>query len=543
MILAHAIASSPRASVEWTDWDPLDPRWYQDNMGLGAGDVSGLYLTPETLFRCSTVLAAVRFLATSIAMCPAQVTRSQAGGGREALPEHYAQLVLRDPNAWQTDFEWIELNVLRALIWGESPNRIVSGARSAAQELWPLDPWRFRVIEQLSDGSLVYEYTTSQGAQQLTQDEVLHFRGMSFDGFTGAKTYRLIRNAVAIALLAERHIGTFLNKGTRLSGLLLPKHNLTDEQRKLLRKTWNEENAGPDKTGTVGVLPIEADFKPMAADNKGSQMMELRDFQVGEVLRFLGVPGVVVGYADKTATYASAKEFFESGGIKHCVMPWTVRFERRINKSLILEPDVTVKFNLDALLRANTKDRYEALFKAVGRPWLTGNEAREIEDYNPSDQEDMDRVMPAPNADATAAAGGDPVGDQGGGQPPAPPRPAQAPAPEDDEEQARLARGRQFALDAAARVVRRELAAIRDRAPQLARDPKGFEAWALGYYDRHVPHVASALHLSEAVAREYAESQCRAVIVGGLKACETWETDVIPHLGALAFGEQPGLRR
>lgn len=539
MLLSSVWPTEPRADVTWS---PLDERWYSSDLGITSE--AGVAVGAETIFRCGTVLAAIRFLADAYSMCPPQVFRRVGDNEREADPGHYAQRVLRNPNLWQTGVRWRHINMVWASTWGNSYNRIMGGSSSFVQEVRPLHPSRTRVIDQRSDGSLVYEYSPVRGPKEtLSYDQILHFRGLSLDGMSGAPIYQLIRNAVGIALAAEKHMATFLRKGSRLAGLLSPTAPTKPDQRKELRDSWNEAFGGPEATGTVATLPYGVEFKAIAADNQKSQFLELTDNQVGAILRALGVPGVVVGYmGDKTATYASAESFFEKGGIKHCLMPWLTNFEAEEEKALLLEGDNHyVKHNLDVLLRANTKDRYEALFKATGRPWLTGNEARRIEDLNPDPDPSMDKVLLPGNMN-TKEPDPEPPADP---QPPpgqgAPPRRQPKPPPPDDEGNARST---QFAIDAAARVIRRELTHIRGGAGRLggavrfARDPAGWQGWVTRFYEDHTAHVVEVLHVDVAVAAAYAARQRDELLAGGAAVTETWEADRVPALAALALGEE-----
>lgn len=535
MLLADAIAPTLRSDVTWT---PLDDRWYTDDLGLGFS-MDPLWIGPDTIYLCDVVLAAVRFLADAYSVCPPQVFRRVGDNKRQPEPRHYAQRVLRNPNAWQTGFEWRSINTVWTSTWGNSYNLVVSGGVSFAQELRPVHPSRMRVVDQADDGSLLYEYSPKRGPKEiLSQDQVLHFRGISFDGLQGAKIYTLIRNAVLIALAAQRHVLTYMRKGTRLAGLLIPKQPIDDEQRGSVGKAWNEAFGGPDSTGTVGVMPFDFEFKPMAADSQKGQVLELSNLPVESVLRSLGVPGVVVGYqGDKASTYASADAFFEKGGIKHCVLPRIVAAEQREEKLLLPDDgDLLIKHNMDALLRANTKDRFAALLQATGRPFMTGNEARAIEDLNALDDEDMDRVALPSNM----------TGDQASTDPPPPepppgPKPKKkAPPPVDDDSTDAQA---PFIRDAAARMVRREQAAIRDRLSLLERDPAAFERWLASYYERHAGAVEETMHVTAAAARAYADRQRKAVLAaGGLAGVESWTETGIPELElvALAIEHQEG---
>lgn len=574
MILASALRASSGASAPTS---PMDNRWYLPDMGMGP--FGRFSFTPDTMMRCSTVLAALRFLATSVGLCRPQIIRYD-GPHRYPLPDHYAQRALRRPCPRFTDFEWWELNVVWMSTWGNSYNRIQSGPDSPIGTLTPLEPWRVRVVDAASDGGLIFEYTPKAGPKEiLTEDDLLRFPGISIDGVQGAAMYQLMRNVVSVALLAERHAASFLSKGARIGGVLVPEAPLTVEQSKELSESWNTAVGGPDKAGTIAALPFGMKFQAFTQTNQEAQYIELDDKTVGHILRFLNVPGVVVGFADKTATYASADAFFEKGGIKHSLLPLNTRVERRIDHSLIFEPDVACKMNMDALLRADTVNRYAALFRATGRPWMTGNEARAIEDMNPSDDPSMNRVaMPTnlttqdlatdtpgstrPPGSAALASAEQPEGGPGdvpsGVSPvrPAPPASAGQLATSferalaassraalldvEDEEAVRSLvseRARRLATLAAARIVRRELAAVKDRSSLAARDRAGWEAWVRDYYDRHAGVVERELEIDAAAARHYANGQRDALLTAGLAIVATWDQTAVPQLAALAIGE------
>lgn len=530
-LIANAWNPEPRASVSWT---PLDDRWYAANLGFDAESGEAVALSADSILRCGTVLAAVRFLADAFAMCPANTLKRTERGVTED-PGHYSHVLLRDPNAWQTDYDWQHMTMVRCALWGNAYNEIMPTRESWAGQLWPMDSDRVDIVDQMADGQMIYRYRDPAGPERrLTQNRVLHFHGISTDGVGGLKMYTLIRNVVSIALAAEQHTAAFLRKGARLSGLVVPQTPLEKADRETLRATLNKDLGGTKNTGAWGVLPFGVEVKTnIASNNRESQLVELSDQMIGAILRFLGVPGVVAGYADKTATYASAKEFFESGGIKHCVLPWVTNFEARASKTLLERGDGRqIKYNLGVLLRSSTKDTYEALLKAIGRPFMTGNEGRRIIDLNPIDGDPtMDVcVLPKNTGPDQEPQGGEDVGD-----PPARPRPI--PTPTDDGEEARHARGWQFAVDAAARVVRRELAALRDRAPLAAKDPEGWREWVTAYYDRHAEHVAEALHIDPAAAQGYASAQRDSLLTAGLAQCETWHETIPYRLASLAYGD------
>ncbi|KKL61409.1 hypothetical protein LCGC14_2195610, partial [marine sediment metagenome] len=410
-LLVEALNPTPMAAINsppaYDDyWYSNDPLGYLIDQGGG-----GLKISPETMFKCGAVLAALRFLGDQVSMCPPSTSRKKEQGS-EDLPLHYSQRLLRNPNRWQTGNRWRHLNVVRLKLWGNAYNEIRGGPRSWAEELRPIHPAHIRVTQQRPDGSLIYRHNPLNGlSRTLGQERVLHFRDVSVDGIGGIEIFAAIRNTVAIALMANQHALTFLRKGTRISGLLVPTGGpLTDEQRDSLVESVNKDFSGTNKTGTIGVLPHGIELKELTKSHRDAQFVELADRTVGQILRQIGVPGVVVGWmGDKTSTYASAKEYFSSGGLRNTLLPLLANLEAEEEKSLLLEAeaDLQIKHNMDAVLRAAWTERIAGLVRAAGGPIWSVNEARAIDDFDALEDERYDR----PHIPSNMMGGGEPDDD------------------------------------------------------------------------------------------------------------------------------------
>lgn len=534
---------SARADVTWS---PLDERWYG---ALGGMSDAGIAVDAQTILNCGAVLAAVRFKAESFGICTPKVYVEKPGNINEEDRLHYLHKLLRRPNKGQTGFSWRMHTAFNVILHGNSYNRIVAGDRSFVQELHQLEPEYMRVVDQRSDGSLVYEYRSAKpgkAAERLSQSEVLHFRGLSQNGYTGIVTYQVLRNIVGIALSAEKHASRFLKQGARIAGVLASKTTLPEEVRKRAEDGLRAQWGGAENEGKIALLGADFEFRAVSQDHQKSQFMELRDHQVEEVLRALGVPGVVVGYSKNLMGYASAEAFFEKGGIKHCLLPMVQNFEDEIDYALLLDSDQHYcKFSLATLLRASTKDEYDTLLKAAGRPLLTGNEARRILDMNPDPDPSMDKVLLPADMTTSTDDSSQFLDTREDNAPPSPvPPPPKPPPPADDGSQA-LAR--RFALVAAERLVRREIAAItgtketRGAAVRFASNPDGWDAWVRSFYRAHAQLVAKTLGLSEHGATRYCDYQRDELEKGGVKVTETWERDRAPVLAEMALAEAKGI--
>ena len=516
-MLALAARPVPQAGVTWT---PLDPRWYAAVGALSRSD-AGMVIVPEAALSIAVVYRAVNVLAHSVASIPLVVYRRVPDRGKERATDHPAYDLLHDkPNAWQTSFRWRHLAMVQAVLWGNHYSQILPGMGGVGQ-LVPLDPNVTRVVEQLADGRLVYltreVKNGSYGPERrLLQDEVLHLRGFSIDGMSGIPLTKSARQAMGLALAAEKHGSMFLKKGSRLNGVLSTDSRLDETARKENARAWQSQNGGPEGSGGTPVLDGGLKYTPISANNKDSQWLESRTFQVEELLRFLGVPGVLCGYADKTATYASAEQFFLSF-VTHTVRPWTENFAQELNGAVIVgAPDYFADFVLEGLLRGDIATRYKAHQIAIQTGWKSRNEARVEENMNRGPAA-LDTYLEPLNMQAAGAEDDD-------DPPPAPPR--RPPARDDDDEEdaaealraaakatQRVTQLHAVATRVAERLVRKELLAItgsetkRGAAKRFAADPEGWRAWLTDFYTAHASALAEDLQIPHARAAAYCAGQ------------------------------------
>ena len=370
---------------------------------------SGRYVTPANALGVSTVYRAISVLAETIASIPLVVYRRTPDNGKEKARDHPAWPILHDrPAPWLTSNRWRHLLMTEAILHGNHFSEIMAGPMGIGA-LRPLSPAVTRPVEQLADGSMVY-VTRDLGSRgfgperRLHSDMMLHVRGFSLDGRSGIPLAYFARNAIGIALEAEAHGSNFLRQGARLTGFLSSDGVLDEEVREENERAWNRNYGGSHASGRTPYLGGGIKYTPMGATHRESQWIEARNFEVDELLRFIGVPGVLCGHPDKTATYASAEQFFLSF-VTHTVVPWATNIAAELNSTVILDPETYyADFLLDGLLRGDLKSRYGAHKSAIASGWKTRNEVRIEEDYNRGPPE-LDEFQAALN-----------MGPAGGGQ-------------------------------------------------------------------------------------------------------------------------------
>jgi HK97 family phage portal protein len=500
-------------------------------------------------YKVATVWRAVNVLAASVAVLPVSVFRRLDPRGKEQARDHPLHNLLRlMPNRMQTSYRWRHQMMGHVVLTGNYyAHKVMAGEQLL--QLWPLDPERMRVENVRRDGTIDYVYTKRNGQPEpLTQDDVLHVRGFSHDGIVGISVIEAMRELTAQAIAAQRQRTAFLRNELRPSATITHPKELQPASRESLEKSLQAAFGGPNKAGRLVLLDEAMEIKPFSISSRDAQFVESENFRVAEFLRFIGVPGVLVGYADKTATYASAEAFFQSFK-DHNVFPWTRNIEQELTVSLLGgdQDETFVEFNLDAMLRPDSAARSSFYRVMVELGIYTRNEVREFENKNPLPG--LDEPLTPKNMDV---AGAEPQ--------PARRRPAPPPDDEDEDEDeddeddegeqdderrngggksparsvapppvytvARIARAGRVVRAAVLRILRKERLAIaggpgkKGAAERFAADPQGWNAWLGEFYSEHVQLVREVLAIDAAAAESYCVRQCEAVLNRGVAAIE-----------------------
>ncbi len=343
----------------------------------------------NTALQVSTVFACCRVLAEGVAQVPLKVLREAADGSKTAakdLPVY--KLLYRRPNEWMTSFEFRETMMLNAVLTG-SGIAIKNKIGGVTRELLPV-PSGLVTQRRLPDWGMQYVVRDSQGViGTFAAADVFHLRGPSWDGFYGLDVIRLAREAIGLAIATEETHSRLHANSVRPSGMVSVEGPLGKEGRDRIREAL-EEHKRIENVGKTLVLDMDAKWQPQVMNGVDAQHIATRQLQIEEVCRFLRVFPQMVGYADKTATFASAEAFFLAHVI-HSIQPWVERWEEVIARDLLDEypasasqgGELIARFMLQGLMRGDAKSRAEFYASGIVNGWLKPNEARRFEDLDP----------------------------------------------------------------------------------------------------------------------------------------------------------------
>ncbi|NQW50603.1 MAG: phage portal protein [Rhodospirillales bacterium] len=346
---------------------------------------AGVSVNVDSALKVSTVFACLRVLADGIAQVPLKVYREKADGSKELAKDHPAyRLLSRRPNEWMTSFEFRQVMMFHAVLLGNGC-AYIGRIRGVPRELIPLVPGSY-TIEQAADYTLTYRVTDLAGRTTvLPREDVFHLRGPSWTGTAGLDALQVAREAVGLAIATEQTHAALHANGTQPGGVLSVKGSLDDAARARLKEAWAQYQGGLQNRFKTAVLDMDSTWTPLAMKGVDSEHLDTRRFQIEEICRDLKVFPQMVGYADKTATFASAEAFFLAHVI-HTLAPWIENWEQSLARDLFpYEDDIVAKFSLQGLLRGDNTARANFYASGITNGWLTRNEARRFEDLNPID--------------------------------------------------------------------------------------------------------------------------------------------------------------
>jgi HK97 family phage portal protein len=339
-------------------------------------------------FETSAVVRCIDLRAGAIGMLPLRLMRKPAVGGgvvAEASDHALFDLLMYEPNAFQTAYEFKRLMEMRVLAFGDAFARIVrTGQRIAG--LLPIDPDGVGVEVQ-GDGRLLYRFTQKNRSFDLPQEDVFHLRGFSVDGVRGLSMLKLAAEAIGLSREASSSLFSIYRSGMAAGGALMHPSRLGPEAKNNLKQQL-EEYSGSRNRGRFLVLDEGIKVEHFQQTAKDAQTIETARHQVEEIARFFGVPRPLMGMDD--TSWGSGVEQLAILFVRFGLAPSFVNWEQAIRRSLLTREEkrrYEVDFDERELLRGSMKDQAEFFAKASGsgghKPWMQANEIRELTGLRP----------------------------------------------------------------------------------------------------------------------------------------------------------------
>lgn len=354
--------------------------------------VSGVSVTPETCMRSPTVNAIVTSISRRISVSPIRVMRKTFVRGRETkelLPNHSVARLLSRPNNWQTRSSYW-LDATSALLrYGRYFAFKGRGDTGPIRFLHPLSPGSVTVEQDTQSLDVSYRAVVVGGGQRLVSaNEMHHVRGPARDFVTGDSPIEDIREAIALEIAIEQHGAAFFGNGA----LPLLVFGISDGFKGFATQAEETEFIESVKSALGGKRRFTSFLKPkgitldtVEVDHERSQLIEVRKYQRTVIAGGFGVPPHFVGDLER-ATFNNVEQQ-DTDFVINVVLPIAQMFEAAMERDLLTDSDrregVIIRFNLDAVQRADFKSQQEGLKIQREAGVISANDWREAVNRNP----------------------------------------------------------------------------------------------------------------------------------------------------------------
>lgn len=324
-------------------------------------------VSQETALSLTAFHRCVQLIADQVASLP---LHAQKDGERlEKSPS-----LVQKPNPFESRQETIFAIVASLLMHGNAI--CILGGFDRLQYptvLYPVDPTQ--VAFRMVDGELFYKIN----GVLYSRSDVLHIKGFTLPGHPlGMGVIQTQTNALSHGLALHDYAARHFSESAVPPGIITFSDEVTAEEAKQFKREWVSVHGGGSREPAV--LTAGATFKEYNLTPEVSQFIESRKFSAAEICNMFGVPQSFLGVPGDTRTYSNVEQ--ESlNFLKWCLSPWLVRIENAFSE--LLPRGTEAKFNVDALLRTDTKTRYEAHAIGLSSKFLTVNEVRALENRTP----------------------------------------------------------------------------------------------------------------------------------------------------------------
>ena len=379
---------SPKAKV-LPEEIPLNDRRLLEILGVEPDEIN---YRGKNALKEATVFACIRILADAVGKLPVKIYQ------HNGTVDHYLTSLLKiRPNPWMSSRDFFKALEAQRNIYGNAYAWVefATAGRNAGHVtgIYPLDSSKVEIyVDDIGllphKGKLWYVYTDNKGAQyRIDSDEMLHFKGLTSDGILGITPLDELKNTIENAGAASKYLNNSFKTGLQTKGIIHYVGDLSPEAQRIFRERFEQMASGLKNANRVSLLPLGYQFQPLSLTMADAQFLENTQLTVKQIAAAFGVKNHQLNDLDR-ATHTNVehqqREFYVD-----TLMDILTGYEQELTYKLFTQKELDngyyIKFNVNAILRADPKTRYEGYRIAIQSGFMTANEIRALEELEPKE--------------------------------------------------------------------------------------------------------------------------------------------------------------
>ena len=323
----------------------------------------------------TTLLSGVKIISEDVGSLPCFVLERK-GGNVNVAPSHPLYARLHDsPNPDMTAIQFREAMTANALLNGDGYATIERsrGDSERIVALWPIQTEQV-TRDQDRAGRSVFIHNNKTYERR----GIFQVPGFGMTGMEGFKLTQFGQKTINLGLAQQDYAARFFSQDQTPNIVL--KHPLSTNIDNI-KAAWKAHHQGPDKWHAPAVLQEGMDVVQLKPNNRESQMVEQRTFQIMEVCRMLRLPPhklAELGRATWANIGAQNTQYYNE-----CLRPWLIRWEQAANLWLLgLDERYYVEHEIAGMLRGDFTQQTEGFRSMLAAGVYSINEVRAWQGMN-----------------------------------------------------------------------------------------------------------------------------------------------------------------
>ncbi|MCY6957952.1 phage portal protein [Clostridium brassicae] len=362
----------------------LDDKELLKWLGINLEDIN---IQGKNSLKQATVFGCLRVLSDTVSKLPIKIYQNK--NGIKKVVDHYLGPLLKlRPNPYMSASDFWKCVEVQRNIYGNAYVALDFNNRGQVTGLYPLDSSKMQIfVDDVgllnSSNKIWYIYTDNLGHQiKFKSDELLHFKGLTTDGIVGLSVIDQLKHLIQNGKSSEEYINKFFKNGLQVKGLVQYVGDLNPNAEKTFIENFERMSSGLKNAHRIAMLPIGYQFQPISQKLVDAQFLENSQLTIRQIAAMFGVKMHQLNDLDR-ATHTNIAEQ-QRGFYIDTLQSILTMYEQELIYKLFLNTEIRrgyyLKFNVDAILRANIETRYNAYRVAIQSGFKTPNEVRELEE-------------------------------------------------------------------------------------------------------------------------------------------------------------------
>lgn len=345
-------------------------------------------VTARNAMGISTFFGCVKHISNVMASIPYTVYRDSGAEGSEKYYDHPAYYTLSTRfNENMSSFIARRALITNWLVYGWAVAEI---KRDRLRNVVSIIPYASQDVTILHDDETDrYFFQIPSKRKNLSQDDVIFLRDLSFDGNVGHSIINWQCQTIKIDLLAKEFAQKYYEKGTFMGGMLeTPDAGRDAEQAKIYKQRIIESLQGADGGGFgFTVLGPGVKWHNVGRPPVESQLMELFSKSSSDVAQMFNLPLSMIGDTSGDTSWGTGVEQMFIRVTNTVYAPIAAQIEQEFNYKCFRKDEILAgvftRHIFKSFLRGDLKSQGEYYAKMVTNGIYTIDEVRGFDDMKP----------------------------------------------------------------------------------------------------------------------------------------------------------------